>query len=364
MLIYDIALTFQPQVGPRTAAYLLSCFGTAERIFNVSADELVQKAELNPRIAASIARREGFRQAENELRYCERNGIIPIASTSELYPGLLLECDDYPHVLYYIGDPEILGRRKLSVVGTRKITSYGSKVCDRLIGGLSAMYPDLVIVSGLAYGVDAAAHRAALGSGLRTIGVLPCALPGVYPAQHNMLATEMLKQGGGLLTEYHSGSPNNGTNFVPRNRIIAGLSEGILVVESPERGGSLISANMADGYNRCVMAVPGRVGDACSEGPNQLIKNQKARMVCSAEDIARELMWDLRDAAKPEPYDLSQLSDGARNVLGLIPDGSSISIDELSAVSGLSIPDLSSVIFELECEMLIRMLPGKRYERA
>lgn len=362
-IIYDIALTLQPKIGPRTAAHLLSIFSSAERIFNSTQEELVSRAELNPLVAIALLKREYFKQAEKEVIYCQKHGITPIVSTSDAYPPLLRECNDYPHVLYYKGDPGILSNRMLSVVGTRKITSYGHKVCDRLIGEMAKLAPSTVIVSGLAYGVDAASHRAALNYGLKTIAVLPCALPDVYPSNHQSLGEEILRKGGGLLTEYHSNSKNNGNNFIPRNRIIAGMSEGTLLVESPLKGGSLVTANMADGYNRCVMAVPGRVGDMCSEGTNQMIREQKARMVCSAKDILRELMWDLDEAPSPPPADRSILSPTARNILETIPEGESISIDHLADLSKLSIAELSAIIFELECEGAVRMLPGKRYEK-
>lgn len=363
MIIDDIALTLQPQIGTRTAAHLLQCFGKAESIFGASEAELVERAELRRDIAAAIVRKPMHRQAEKELRFCERNGIMPIASTSELYPPLLRECEDYPHVIYYKGDTAALGQRMLSMVGTRRITSYGQKVCERLVGELGQMFPDLVIVSGLAFGVDGACHRAALGAGLATIGVLADSLIGIYPAQHAKLAEEMMKRGGGILSEYHSENKNKGVTFVPRNRIIAGMSLGTVVVESPVKGGSIITANMADGYERCVMAVPGRVGDACSEGTNELIKSNRARMVCSAADIARELMWDIPKAGAVMERDLSSLGKDAAGLLGCIPDGEAVSIDGLAEVTGLSAPELATVILELEFEGLIRVLPGKRYER-
>lgn len=363
-IIYDIALTLQSRVGPRTAAHLLAVFGSAERIFNSTADELVGKAELNPLFAAEIVKKNFFKQAEEELRYCVKHGITPLASTSAQYPPLLRECNDYPHVLYLKGDPSILQHPMLSVVGTRKITAYGHKVCDMLIGDLAKRLPSTVIVSGLAYGVDSAAHRASLNHGLPTIAVLPCALPGIHPVAHTTLANEILKKGGAVLTEYHSNSKNNGNNFIPRNRIIAGMSQGTLLVESPHKGGSLITANMADGYHRSVMAVPGRVGDMCSEGPNYMISEQKARAVCSAADIIKELMWDVDQPEQQPAYDMSILSTGAKRLLETIPNGESISIDTLADASGLSVPELSTLIFELECEGAVRLLPGKRYEKA
>ena len=363
MVIDDIALTLQPHVGPRTAAHLLQCFGSAEAIFAASEAELIEHAELRKDIAASIVRRPMHRQAEKELKHCERNGIMPIASTSELYPPLLRECGDYPHVVYYKGDTAALGRRMISMVGTRRMTSYGQRMCDRLVGELGQMFPDLVIVSGLAFGVDAACHRAALGAGIATVGVLADALTEIYPADHARLADEMARRGGGILSEYHSENKNKGVTFVPRNRIIAGMSMGTVVVESPLKGGSIITANMADGYERCVMAVPGRVGDAGSEGVNELIRSNKARMVCSAADIARELMWDVSERKSVAERDMSGLSRDAAGLLGCIPDGEAISIDGLAEVSGLSHSELAAIILELEFDGFVRLAAGKRYEK-
>ncbi len=364
MIIDDIALTLQSQVGPRTAAHLLQCFGSAEAIFAATEAELVERAELRRDIAAAIARKQMHRQAEKELKHCERNGITAIASASELYPPLLRECGDYPHVIYYKGDTAALGRRMLSMVGTRRMTSYGQKMCDRLVGELGQMFPDLVIVSGLAFGIDSACHRAALAAGIATVGVLADTLTEIYPADHARLADEMARRGGGILSEYHSGNKNKGVTFVPRNRIIAGMSLGTVVVESPAKGGSIITANMADGYDRSVMAVPGRVGDSSSEGVNELIRSNKARMVCSAADIARELMWDVTEQRRTVvERDMSGLSKDAVGLLGCIPDGEAISIDGLAEVSGLSLPELSMIILELEFDGFIKLVAGKRYEK-
>ncbi len=364
MIIDDIALTLQPHVGPRTATHLLQCFGSAEAIFSASEAELIERAELRRDIAAAIVRKPMHRQAEKELKHCERNGIIVIPSTSELYPPLLGECGDYPHVVYYRGDTAALGRRMLSMVGTRRATSYGQKMCDKLVGEMGRMFPDLVIVSGLAFGIDATCHRAAIAAGLATGGVLADTLTEIYPADHARLAEEMVRRGGGILSEYHSGHKNKGVTFVPRNRIIAGMSLGTVVVESPLKGGSMITANMADGYERCVMAVPGRVGDLAAEGTNELIKSNKARMVCSAADIVRELMWDVPESrVAAAERDMSGLSKDAAGLLGCIPDEGAISIDGLADVSGLTASELAALILELEFEGFVRLGPGKSYEK-
>ena len=365
MLVDDIALTMQYRIGPATAAHLLSCFGTAENIFRATADELIERAELNPTVAAGIVRKECHRRAEKELHYCQKHGIIPLPSTSELYPPLLRECNDYPHVLYVKGDPSVLQRRTLSFVGTRMMTSYGQRMCNRLIEGLAAMFPDLVIVSGLASGVDGACHRAALASGLITVAVLPDPLPRISPAAHTQLAQEMLRCGGALVSEYHSGVATAGKTFVARNRIIAGMSEGTVVVESAAKGGSLITARLADGYNRTVMAVPGRADDRASEGTNRLIADCRAHLICSAEDIARELGWTTVGSTRvTEPAEpIPPLRGELRSVLNSIAAGETVSADELAERCGLPVQELIAMCLELEIEGLVRSLPGARYEK-
>lgn len=365
MITDDIALTLQPRIGPRTAAHLLSCFDSAANIYSATAGEIVEKAELNAELAKQISAKTCHRQAEDELKYCRQNGIIPIAWDSADYPDLLRESSDFPAVVYYKGDTGALGRRRmLSIVGTRRMTSYGQKVCDRIIGELAELFPDVVIVSGLAYGVDGACHRAALAHGLSTVAVLPNPVTTIYPAQHSRMAEEMIARGGGILSEYHSRMKMKGVTFLARNRIIAGMGAGTLIVESPEKGGSMITARLAHGYDRSVMAIPGRIGDTFSEGANKLIASETARMVCSAEDIARELGWEPdRPHTTPE-FDLSALSPEARNLLANIPESDTISVDTLANLSNLSMAELAPLLFELEFEGVVRALPGKLYEKA
>jgi DNA processing protein len=365
MITDDIALTLHPRIGPRTAAHLLECFGTAEELYEADSGEIVERAELNADLARQIAARTCHRQAEQELAHCAKNGITPIASYDERYPALLRECGDFPHVIYFRGNPEALGRRRmLAVVGTRRMTAYGQKAVDRLIGELAEICPDVVIVSGLAYGIDGASHRAALNNDLPTVGVLANPVTTISPAQHERLAAQMLEQGGALVSEYHSQMKMKGVTFLARNRIIAGMGAGTLVVESPLRGGSMITASLAGGYGRSVMAPPGRIGDGYSEGTNRLITGEMARMVCSGEDIARELGWWDRAAGKAHPQvDLTALSPGARGLLERFAPGEAIHIDTIAEIAELSMTELAPLLFELEFGGALRMLPGKMYER-
>ena len=293
MTIEDIALQMTPGIGVKGAVHLLGVFGSARDIFAAAPDELAGEAGLREEIAREIVRRRGFAAAEKELEHCRRNGIAAIASTDPEYPPLLREIPDYPHVLYIKGDTAALSARCLSMVGTRNATPYGQTMCNRLVEGLAAQGPGLCIVSGLAFGIDVAAHRAALAAGVPTVAVLANPLPEVTPAQHTAVARDILDHGGALVTELHSQTRQNGTAYIARNRIIAGLSAGCIVVESPDSGGSLVTAHCADDYDRSVMAVPGRATDRMSAGTNHLIRNRKAQLVLTADDIVRELMWDL-----------------------------------------------------------------------
>lgn len=292
MIIDDIALTMHPEVGPRTAIHLIGCFGSAERIFAATEQELIERAGIRPAVARSLSRREYHSAADRELRFVSDYGIRVLVSNDPLYPARLKECPDYPHVLYVQGMADLNAGKWISFVGTRKMTHYGRRVCEKIIGELALLCPDTVVVSGLAYGVDITAHRAAMDAGLTTVGVVAHPLNRIYPAPHTGSARRMIETGGVLISEYHSGCRMERSNFVQRNRIIAGMSDGTLIVESPQKGGSLITADMADGYHRTVMAVPGRIDDPFSEGTNHLIRSLKACMVCSGKDVLDALGWE------------------------------------------------------------------------
>lgn len=293
MEIEDIALAFTPGLGVKGCVHLLETFGSARGIFTATAEELTGKAELRPDIARSILARDGFGAAEKEMAHCRRHGITPVASTDENYPPLLREIPDYPHVIYVQGDPTALCGTMISMVGTRGRTSYGERMCRELVAGLAERVHGLCVVSGLAFGIDGDCHRAALACGAATVAVLANALPGVTPSAHASLAREILASGGALVTELHSRTRQNGSFFLARNRIIAALSAGTIVVESGSTGGSLVTAQYADSYDRTVMAVPGRATDTMSAGTNTLIRNRKAQLILTAADVIREMGWDL-----------------------------------------------------------------------
>jgi len=374
MLIDDIALTLQPNIGPKSAIHLIERFGSAGELFSLPAAEIAKRAGINRKMAEALAGKSYHGQAEREIRFLQKYNIHAFISTALEYPPLLRECADYPHVLYVKGDPALLQRRTIAFTGTRNITSYGSKMCKTLITRLGELLPGVAIVSGLSYGAEVACHQAALAAGIPSIAVLSHGLKTIYPARHTDIARDIVYSGGVLLTEFHSTYTPTNAIFLQRNRIVAGLTEGTVIIESPADGGSLTTAELAFGYHRCVMAVPGRATDKSSEGTNDLIKGLKARMVCSAEDILQELNWE--SAAKrpaggaKATGDLQSSTQKARppigkdeeGLLGCFRDQYIATADELSEESGLSLSALAPLLLNLEMAGRVRLLPGNRYE--
>lgn len=375
MNLDDIALTLHPEVGCKTAIHLLDVFGTASAVFSASEEELRERGEIKDTIAHSIVRHEYHRAAEQEVAFITRNHIRAIASTDAAYPQRLLECPDYPHVLYVKGEADLNVPHSLSIVGTRKITPYGTRVCEKLVAELAEGFPDIMVISGLAYGVDIAAHRAALQHQVVTVGVLGHPLTHIYPPAHTESARRIVQQGGALISEYPSTAKPDKSGFVQRNRLIAGLSDGTVIVESAAKGGSLITVEMADGYQRTVMAVPGRIGDRYSEGTNRLIRTLKGVMVECGTDIAEALNWECSPhkttnaTLQPELFSQGGDPPGAQSgveespslhILAFLGE-EPVSLDELSLRSGIAIQELPALLLELELANRIRSLPGSRY---
>lgn len=366
MTIEDIALTLQPGLGHKGVIHLMSVYGSAEAVFAASAQEIVERCGLRPDIAAALAKKEFHKTAEKEMKLLRQNGLDAVAATDADYPPMLLHCNDYPHVLYFRGDVRVLASRTVSMVGTRTISQYGMRMSNVMVGQLAECVNDAVIVSGLAFGVDEHCHRAALEYGLRTVAVLPCALPSVTPPQNARLAEQIVADGGALISELNSQTRQNGNYYLPRNRIIAGASEGTLVVESPREGGSLYTAEYAYGYERVVMALPGRVGDRCSEGTNRLIRDRKAVMVCSGRDVARELGWDIeRIGVIPAKVDDKPLlSADEERLVKCFGEGEELNVSVLAMRSGMSVGEVNALLLGLEIGGVVRSLPGKMYELA
>lgn len=366
MCIEDLALAHIRGLGSRGVYHLIEHFGDAESIYRTSLHQLTSYANLRPDIAEQIVAKVGFREAENEIKYCRRHDIRALAATDDDYPAPLREAQDRPHVLFVMGNVEALSMSCLSMVGTREATPSGIHVCDKLIGGLASQISDLCIVSGLAYGIDSACHRSALAHDVRTVAVVASILPEVSPAPHEGLAKEIINKGGAIVTELHSQSKQNGKLFLARNRIIAGMSMGTIVVESPASGGSLATAEIADSYGRTVMAVPGRLTDSYSFGSNNLIRTGKARLILTAEDIIDDLGWiptPQKEIEETTDNRLDSLTPTERAVYEAFDQATTMDWGALIATTKLSMGELSMVVMDLELKGFIRCLPGQRFER-
>ncbi len=364
MTIEDIALSLTPKLGSKRIVRLLEVFSSAENIFAASREELIHFAGIDAAAADSIVRRVAFAAAEREAKYCRRHSIIMIAATDPEYPELLRLALDRPHLLYVRGNPEAMLRQNVSMVGTRRISSYGDRMCYELVRDLASKLPALTVISGLAYGVDSAAHRAALACDVPTVAVVANPLPGVTPTQHTALAEDIIEHGGAIVSECHSQSRPYKNIFLARNRIVAALSPVTVVVESPLSGGSMATAGMAAGYDRTVMAIPGRLTDPYSAGCNMLIRNNQAMLCLSADQLIREMMWDTPSATdrvtlKPLSHDCTaeQLE-----LLAHFEGVDSRSLEELCDRTGRSVSYLTVMLMELELSGIVRMLHAGRYE--
>lgn len=305
-------------------------------------------------------RADALRWAEEELAYCEQHRIRAISYDMEEYPQRLRECADPPLVLFYCGTADLNARHVVSVVGTRHITEYGRDLCRHFCEDLARLVPDVLVVSGLAYGVDIHAHRGALQHGLPTIGVLAHGLDRIYPAHHRDTAMKMVQQGG-LLTEYPRHTVPDKGNFVRRNRIVAGLADATVVVESAAKGGSLITARLAQDYNRDVFTFPGRTTDAYSAGCNALVRDNVANLITCAEDFALAMRWA---EAADTPHEAIQrrlfpeLSAEEQQIAAALQGADHKTISQVVAETGLPFNRTSALLTGLELKGVVRALPG------
>lgn len=359
---YQIALTMVKGVGPLTARKLISVLGDAPSIFSASLRQLESIPGIGKTLAAQVKEEGLLERAERELAFVERIGGRILFFNDDDFPRRLKECEDHPILLYSKGSMSLNTKRVLGIVGTRKMTAYGRTQIENILTDLHAKFPDLLVVSGLAYGVDGCAHRKSLDLGLQTVGVVGHGLDMIYPAEHRALAGKMMQKGG-MLTEYHSNCRIDRKNFVSRNRIIAGVSDVVLVVESGAKGGALLTAEFANSYNRDVCAIPGRVNDPYSEGCNNLIKQNKATMVENAQDIIELMNWEQESKTK-KPIQLSlfmDLSEKERLVVQALEIEGKMQQNDLARKLKMTISELSSILFEMEMKELIVPEPGGLY---
>jgi DNA processing protein len=334
-------------------------------VFKAKHAELIKIPQVGEYVAKFILGQQQnaalFKRAEQEIKFIEKEKITPLFFTDAAYPNKLKHCHDAPVLLFYKGTADLNAEKILAVVGTRTPTDYGKSMTEKIISDLRGQ--NILIVSGLAYGIDAYAHKSALNNGLETVGVLAHGLDDLYPSVHSSFAGKMLEQGG-LLTEFISDTNPDKENFPKRNRIVAGMCDAVLVVESKRTGGALITADIANSYSRDVFAMPGRAGDSCSEGCNKLIRQNKAALVESAADILYAMSWEISEPAKKKSKQISlpvNLSDDETKIIALLKDREAIHVDEICSALQLTPGKASGLLLQLEFGNLVKSLPGKLY---
>lgn len=359
-LFYLLALQKVDGVGDIIAKKLLSHFNNAEEIFTSKSSTLSKIDGVGTVLMKNIKDKSVFSAAENELKFIQNNAITTLFYRDDNYPEKLKHCFDAPTLLFSSGNIDLQNRKLISIVGTRQITSYGIEFCKKLIADLAPLNP--VIVSGFAYGVDIVAHQAAFEHNLQTIGVVAHGLNQIYPSVHKKYVSKM-EENGGFMTEFWSNSNPEKENFVKRNRIVAGMTEATIVIESADKGGSLITANMANDYNRDVFAVPGRVSDKYSQGCNNLIKTQKAHLLSSAADLIYILNWNLETNVKPIQKQLFvDLNNDEQKIYDFLLKQGKEMLDIIALECEFPIFKVSSLLLNMELKGVIRPLPGKLFE--
>jgi DNA processing protein len=363
-LKYKIAVSLIPGIGDISAKKLIAHCGGAEAIFKEKKGNLLKISGFGEKAVKNIKSAKVLERAEEEIDFISKNNINTHFYLDKDYPQRLLHCEDGPILLYSKGKIDWNAQKMVSFVGTRMATVKGKAICEKLIEELKVH--EVTIVSGLAYGIDITAHQAALKAGLPTIGILGSGLDEIYPKVHANTA-EKMQEKGGIATDYMSKTTMLPINFAERNRIVAGLSDAVVVVESSAKGGSLITADLANGYNRDVFAVPGRIDDSQSVGCNRLIKTNKAALIESAKDLEYILGWEKANLKKgksaPQKQLFVELNTEEQQVIDAFNGEENMAVDELSLKASLPISKTTSILLNLEFKGVIRSLPGKMYQR-
>lgn len=363
-IIASIALTRVPGVGLIGARNLINAVGSAETVFEQRTQLLQLVPEIAPQIVELLNSPQSLSWAETEYRFAQDNKITCLPITHPNYPSRLRECSDAPIVLYFKGNANLNPTRVINMVGTRNATDYGQRICKEFLADLKELCPDVLVMSGLAYGIDIYSHRAALNNDLPTIGVLAHGLDRIYPSAHRNTAIEMLEHGG-LLTEFPSGTNPDRQNFVRRNRIVAGMSDATIVVESAVKGGALITADIAQSYQRDCFAFPGRATDEFSLGCNNLIRDNKAGLILTADDFVKAMCWDTNKATTPKVVQRELFVDltvDEQLIVDVLRNSGNLQINELVVQANIPINKINSLLFELEMKGVLKVLAGGVYQ--
>lgn len=359
-LKFQIALTMIPGIGPIAAKKLIAYCGGAEAVLNEKKAALLKIPGIGEIAAGLVANSNTTDQAQQEVEYIEKNDITAHFYLAKTYPQRLVHAEDSPIILYTKGNVNLNSDKVVSIVGTRKATVKGKAFTEKLVKELKPYNP--LIVSGLAYGIDIVAHKTAVKNQMSTLGVLACGLDEIYPKAHFSTAQKMMENGG-IATDYRSGTKLFPKQFAERNRIVAGMADAIVVIESSEKGGSLITADLGNGYNRDVFAVPGRPDDSQSVGCNRLIKQNKAALIESVKDIEYIMGWkEVNNSTNKQASLFVELNSEEQSIVDKLNSGEAKALDEISLELGMPISKTTSLLLALEFKNVVRSLPGKMFQ--
>ncbi len=366
-LLYNIALTRIGHFSLASALHLYRTLGGGEEIFLHRNDIQDILPDCSPRLIDNLKDwSEPLKRAEAELEFCRTHGVRVLCLGEDDYPQRLEDCADAPLVMYYKGNANLNQSRVINIIGTRHCTTYGADFIRRFIHDLRAICPEVLVVSGLAYGVDINAHQQALAVGYETVGVVAHGLDYLYPAAHKDVAREMVEHGG-LLTEFMTCTNADKGNFVRRNRIVAGMSDACILVESAAHGGGMITAGIAFDYGRDVFALPGRVGDHFSTGCNNAIRDNKAMLLTSAEDFVKAMGWEddaLRIEAQKRGIErqlFPNLTPEQQRIVDVLSKTNDLQLNQLAAQTDIPIGDITSILFQMEMMGVVKPMAGGNY---
>lgn len=364
-LIFELALNLIPNIGPTLYRNILAYTGSAKDFFDLAPGKISKIPRLNKKLSEIRKDKDQYlRQAADIISNCEKKGIRLLTFSDQNFPARLKVMDDCPMVLYTKGQVNLNPNRSVAIVGTRNATEYGKNITKKIIEDITPYHA--TIVSGLAYGVDIEAHKTALANNIPTLGILGSSVDQIYPAIHKNTADQMMENGGGLVSEYPPGTVMHPSNFPRRNRIISGLSDAVIVVEAAQKGGALITAEIAFSYNKEVFAVPGNLLSTYSEGCNNLIRSMKASIYTGPKDLEESLSWSKENLTatntKNKIFDLTKYNEEERSVLTILIEKKELEIDQIAILLNVSISSLASTLLNLEFEGLIKSLPGKKYK--
>lgn len=360
-LVARIAFSKVKGINYSTASRILAAIETPGRFFTLPSSTLSACCGINSRICDISLRLSLLQEAEKEAFFVKSKSINARFIGTDDYPRRLCDCDDAPAMLYSIGNCNPDSLHTVAIVGTRHATPYGLDFVRHLVKDLSDRLDSLIIISGLAYGIDVAAHRAALDNGVSTMAVVAHGLDTIYPADHRSTAAKIVKQGGAIITEYPSESPIHPGKFLARNRIVAGLADAVIVVESDIKGGALSTAANASAYNREVMAVPGRTTDTYSRGCNELIANQTASIIRSADDLISAMNWTQRQQSDKQTVLTFEMTPEQQTIADHIISNPEHTVNDICVSLGMPFNQLSSILFDMEMNDMIITLPGGRF---